>query len=134
MVEHMEPPEIKKDDPVRTFSLLTAVLAVVGCAGVALFMLVKTRGMREIFAGMGVELPAITLFAITEPLGGFAIILLALAAILMVKEFLLKNKVHTLCINLIGGWAGVVIAMLWFEALMEPMWQLMRAVNAPPTP
>ncbi len=126
-------PEMKAIRSIRVISMLLAVLTSLGSVGAAAYYEIQTPFLRETFVGMGFEQLPQTQLALMRPLGLFCIILLVLSAILMLKEFMVTNKVVTLFINVVGSWVALGTIFLWEHAIFFwPVVAMMNQVNGPP--
>lgn len=95
----------------------------------AAYVTARSRVFVAVFAGMRIDLPDMTRWAIVTPVSYFSILLLVLALILAIKEFVLPNKRLKFRLNILGIFLMAAIIVAWIEAIITPFMSILWTVS-----
>ena len=107
----------------------SCALASLSAAGLSLLIVVQRKSFAEIFRDMATKLPLLTQWFLAIPGVVFLAAGVLLIALLLVKEFLVRNKAITLALNVVAFLFLVSVLVVFREAMLLPMVALCESLQ-----
>jgi uncharacterized membrane protein len=126
----MENHEIEKNTQKgKGFAWVAALLVALGCICTCVFLFQSTGIFREMFKGIGVELPLATRFLITTYSWFYPLVFIGAAVLVIAKEFVLGNIQRRLAATVIVFLVVVSSVGLVQYVLYLPLLELVKRLS-----